>query len=258
MNLIHVFILGIIEGITEFLPISSTAHLIITSRFLNISQTEFQKFFEVFIQSGAILAVVFIYMQYLVKKPNLIKSLTISFIPTAVIGLLFHKIIKRYFFDSLQLIEVALFSVGVLFIIFELLVKKNKIQLTKSISQIAPSQALMTGLIQAIAVIPGVSRSGAVMIGMMGMGFKRDESALYSFLLAMPTIFAAGALDFYRSRDALLSDLGNLRYLLLGFLTSFIFAYISVKWLIGFLKRHTLIGFGIYRILISLFIFYML
>lgn len=252
MNLIHVLILGLVEGITEFLPISSTAHLIITSKLLNIPQTEFQKFFEVFIQSGAILAVVFIYIQYLLKNKKLIKNIIISFIPTAVVGFLLHRVIKNYFFNSLRLIEMAMFGVGLLFIVFEFLVKKKKIVLKKSIGQLTIFQAASVGLAQALAVVPGVSRAGAVMLAMMGLGYKRDESAVYSFLLAMPTIFAASAFDLYQSKEILFSSANNISILAFGFLISFVFAYISVKWLINYLRKNSLIGFGVYRVLISL------
>jgi undecaprenyl-diphosphatase len=256
MNLINPFLLGFVEGITEFLPVSSTAHLIILSKLLNIPQTEFQKFFEVFIQSGAILSVVFMYIQYIRKNPRIIKNVFISFIPTAIIGFLLHKIIKHYFFDSLRLIEVAMFSVGVLFIFFEMLVKNKKLILNKSIGQLNIFQAILIGLVQSFAVIPGVSRAGAVMLGMMILGYKRDESAVYSFLLAIPTIFAAGAYDLYKSKDILISNSNNVWILVFGFLISFIFAFISVKWLINFLKTNTLFGFGIYRILTSFILFF--
>jgi len=255
MNLISVLLLGIVEGITEFLPISSTAHLIITSRLLNIPQSEFLKFFEVFIQSGAILAVIFIYIQYLLKNKNLIRNIIISFIPTAVVGFLLHKVIKNYFFDSLQLIKVTMFSVGVIFIIFELLVKNKKIILKKSIDKLTILQAIVIGMIQSLAVVPGVSRAGAVMLAMMALGYKRDESAVYSFLLAVPTIFAASIFDLYQSKEMLLSNLRNLWILTFGFFISFLFAYLSVKWLINYLKKNSLIGFGIYRIIIVLLLF---
>ncbi len=252
MNLIHVVILGLVEGITEFLPISSTAHLIITSKLLNISQTDFQKFFEVFIQSGAILAVVLIYIQYIRKNPKVIKSIFISFVPTAVIGFFLHKVIKMVFFESFSLIIGSLFFVGLLFIVFEVLVKSNKIKLTKSINQLNIYQAIIIGIVQSLAVIPGVSRAGAVMLGMMILDYKREDSAVYSFLLAVPTILAAGVFDVYQSREIIFSSFDNLWVLVIGFLVSFLFAYLSVKWLINYLKKNTLIGFGVYRVLISL------
>lgn len=255
MDLISVFILGLVEGITEFLPISSTAHLIIASKILNIPQTDFQKFFEVFIQSGAILAVAFIYIQYIWKNPKVLKNILISFMPTAIVGFLLHKIIKTVFFESFNLIIGSLFFVGLLFIVFELLIKGKKVKLTKSINQLSPIQAIFTGIVQSLAVIPGVSRSGAVMLGMMFMGFKRDESAIYSFLLAVPTIMAASLFDLYQSKDLLLKNLNNINILLFGFIISFVFAYISVKWLIGYLKRNTLVYFGLYRMVLALSLF---
>lgn len=255
MNLVQVLILGLVEGITEFLPVSSTAHLIITSKFLNIPQTDFLKFFEVFIQSGAILAVIFLYFKYLLKNPRLIKNIVISFLPTAVVGFFSHRIIKDIFFESFNLIVGSLFFVGLLFIVFELLVRNKKIKLEKSINQLNIYQAVMIGLVQSLAVVPGVSRAGAVMLGMMVLGYKRDESAVYSFLLAVPTILAAGLFDLYKSKEILLSSQNNIWVLAFGFITSFIFAYLSIKWLINFLKNNTLMIFGIYRITIALLLF---
>ena len=255
MNLFKALILGIVEGITEFLPISSTAHLIIASKLLNISQTEFQNFFEVFIQSGAILAVVFIYIQYILKNPKIIKSVLISFIPTAIVGFLLHKVIKNIFFESFYLIIGSLFSVGLLFIVFEYLVKNKRIVLKKSIIQLTIFDAVVIGMVQSLSVVPGVSRAGAVMLGMMAFGYKREESAVYSFLLAVPTIFAAGAFDLYQSRKIIFSSLDNIWILIFGFWISFIFAYISIKWLINYLKKNSLVVFGIYRIIISLLLF---
>jgi len=255
MNLFKALILGIVEGITEFLPISSTAHLIIASKLLNISQTEFQKFFEVFIQSGAILAVVFIYIQYILKNPKIIKSVLISFIPTVIVGFLLHKVIKNIFFESFYLIIGSLFSVGLLFIVFEYLVKNKRIVLKKSIIQLTIFDAVVIGMVQSLSVVPGVSRAGAVMLGMMAFGYKREESAVYSFLLAVPTIFAAGAFDLYQSRKIIFSSLDNIWILIFGFWISFIFAYISIKWLINYLKKNSLVVFGIYRIIISLLLF---
>jgi len=251
MDLFKALILGIVEGITEFLPISSTAHLIITSKLLNISQTEFQKFFEVFIQSGAILAVVFIYIQYIRKNPMVMKNVLISFIPTAIVGFFLHKIIKTVFFESFYLIIGSLFFIGFLFIVFEYLVKNKRIVLKKSIIQLTIFDAVVVGVVQSLAVVPGVSRAGAVMLGMMVLGYKRGESAVYSFLLAVPTIFAAGVFDLYQSRKIIFSSLDNVWILIFGFLVSFVFAYVSVKWLINYLKKNTLVGFGIYRVLIS-------
>ena len=156
MNLFNAVILGLIEGITEFLPISSTAHLIISSKLLNIPQTEFQKFFEVFIQSGAILAVIFIYWKIILKTKSLLINIILSFIPTAVVGLLLHKVIKGVFFESFTLIAFSLFIVGLFFIIFEFLLKKGIVKTDKKMIQMTIIQALIIGVGQSLAVVPGV------------------------------------------------------------------------------------------------------
>ena len=167
MNLFNALVLGVVEGITEFLPISSTAHLIITSKLLNIPATEFQKFFEVFIQSGAILAVVFVYWKIILKNRNFLLNIILSFIPTAIVGLLLHKIIKNVFFESFTLIAASLFVIGLLFIIYEFLLNKKIVKTDKKIIQMTVLQALLIGVGQSLAVVPGVSRAGAVILVMM-------------------------------------------------------------------------------------------
>jgi undecaprenyl-diphosphatase len=254
MNLIHSFILGIVEGITEFLPISSTAHLIIASKLLHISQTEFQTFFEIFIQSGAILAVVFLYFSYVFKHKELWGKIIASFIPTAIVGLVLEKIIKRVFFNSMPLITGSMFLVGLLFIIFEYLVKNKKIKLEKSIGKMSYAEAFIVGLGQSLAVVPGVSRAGIVILTMMGEGYKRDESAIYSFLLAVPTILAASGLEIIKTDFKVITNINNLLFLEVGFFVSLATAYLTVKWFIGFLQKNSLVGFGIYRILLAIII----
>lgn len=255
MDLLSSLILGTVEGITEFLPISSTAHLIIVSKYLNIPQTEFLKFFEVFIQSGAILAVVFMYFKYAIKNPEILKKVMVSFIPTAIVGFLLHKVIKEVFFESADLITGSLFFVGLVFILVEYLIKKKTILLNRSLKNMSWIDAALIGFGQSMAVVPGVSRAGIVMLTMMVKGYRRDESAIYSFLLAVPTILAASAYDLLKTDLALILDSNNLPFLLVGFLTSFVTAYVSVTWLIGFLKRKTLVGFGVYRVILSLTLF---
>ncbi|PJA55922.1 undecaprenyl-diphosphatase [Candidatus Roizmanbacteria bacterium CG_4_9_14_3_um_filter_33_18] len=257
MNIVNAFILGIVEGVTEFLPISSTAHLIITSKLLNIPSNEFQKFFEVFIQSGAILAVLVIYWKTIIKNRNLIINILLSFIPTAVVGLLLHKIIKTVFFESFTLISASLFVIGLFFIIFEFLLKKKIVKTDKKIIQMTIIQALLIGLGQSLAVVPGVSRAGAVILTMMIMGFNREESAMYSFVLAVPTLFAASAFDFIKTNPPLIFTGSNSLFLIIGTTTSFISALLAIKWFIKFLQNNTLTYFGVYRILLSFFTFLM-
>ncbi|MCL4364287.1 undecaprenyl-diphosphate phosphatase [Patescibacteria group bacterium] len=255
MNIINAFILGIVEGLTEFLPISSTAHLLIAGRFLHLSQTEFQTFFDIFIQSGAILAVVFLYFEYVINNKDLWFKVAVSFLPTAVVGLILEKIIKKYFFNSMPLIIGAMFLIGAFFIVFEYLVKNKKVNLKKSIRQMSYKEAFLIGVGQSLAVVPGVSRAGIVMLSMMGQQFKRDESAVYSFILAVPTILAASGLEVIKTNFSILTNKSNLLFLTIGFVVSFVTAYFAVKWFIGFLKTNTLTIFGVYRIGLSLVLF---
>lgn len=254
MNLINALILGLVEGVTEFLPISSTAHLIISSKFLNIPITEFQKFFEVFIQSGAILAVVFLYWKVIFKNQNLMMNIILSFIPTAIVGLFLHKIIKGIFFESFTLIATSLFVIGFAFLVFEYLLKRKIIKTDKKIIQMTIVQALMIGLAQSIAVVPGVSRAGAVILTMMLLGFDREESALYSFVLAVPTLFAASAFDFIKTDPQLIFSGNNPIFLLIGLITAFLSALLAIKWFIKFLQKNSLSYFGVYRIGLALII----
>lgn len=258
MNILNALILGIVEGITEFLPISSTAHLIITSKFLHISQSEFQTFFEIFIQSGAILSVVFLYFSYVLKHKELWGKIIVSFIPTAIVGLVLEKTIKKVFFNSMPLIIGSMFLVGLLFIIFEYLVKNKKIKLEKSIGKMSYVEAFIVGLGQSLSVVPGVSRAGIVMLTMMGEGYKRDESAIYSFLLAVPTILAASGLEIIKTDFKVITNINNLLFLAVGFFVSLATAYLTVKWFIGFLQKNSLVVFGVYRILLAIIILLMI
>lgn len=256
MNIIQAFFLGLVEGITEFLPISSTFHLIWTSKLLGIAQSDFLSFFEVFIQSGAILAVVVVYFKYILQHKKNIRNIILSFIPTAIVGLLLHKIIKTVFFNSDALMLGAFAFFGIVFIVVEYLIKKEKITLHKSILDIPISVAIIIGLGQSLAVLPGVSRAGAVMIVMMILGYKRKDSALYSFLLAVPTILAASAFDLIKMDFSLLSQGSNILYITIGFVVAFVSALIVIKWLIRFLQTNTLTSFGIYRLLLSSILFF--
>ncbi len=251
MSFFEIAVLSIVEGITEFLPVSSTAHLILTSKLLNLPQTPFLKLFEVLIQSGAILAVVMLYLKTLFKHKKLILNIFVSFLPTAIVGFVLYKAIKQTFFESYFLIAINLIVFGFVFLLIEKLVKEKKISLEKNLEDMDFSTAFFVGTAQALAVFPGVSRAGAVIIALMILGFKRKSAVEYSFLLAIPTIFAAGFFDLYKNIDLLTQSKGYLFDLLLGSLLSFIFAYISVKWFLRFLKKKTLVPFGIYRILIG-------
>jgi len=250
MNVFHAAVLGIIEGLTEFLPISSTAHMIMGARLMGLKQTEFLTFFEVFIQVGAITAVVFLYFKQFFNI-KLMKQLLFSFIPTAIIGFLLYKIIKTVFFESNILIAFSLIAIGIVFIIVE----RMKLKENKSITQMTLQTAVVIGLAQSLAVVPGVSRAGIVILAMMLLGFKRDESAQYSFMLALPTLAAAAFLDVIKMRSVKLSS-NEIEMVAVGTLVAFVVAYVSMKWFVNYLQKRKLTAFGFYRIgigIISLF-----
>lgn len=251
MTIIDAIILGIVEGLTEFLPVSSTAHLIWASKILGVPQSEFVKFFEVFIQSGAIMAIIVLYLKYLIKNKHQIKLLLLSFIPTGIVGLVLHQVIKEIFFETQPLIITVFFLMGIIFIAFEYLVKIGKIKPERQITQMSYAEALLIGLGQSMAVVPGVSRAGAVIITMMAFNFSRSESAVYSFLLAVPTILAAGIFDLFNT-NINLAHSNYLQVLIIGFVFSFISALIVVKWFVAFLKKRDLTVFGVYRIIATI------
>lgn len=250
--MLHTILLGIVEGITEFLPVSSTFHLIWTSTLLGISQTEFVKLFEVVIQGGAILAVVFIYWKEILSNFTLFKKLIASFIPTAVVGLVLYKIIKGVFFENTVAMTIVFIIVGIVFLIVEYLIRQGRIKIDRDIRALSMKQAVLVGLFQALAVMPGVSRAGAVMIGMMFMGTRRDEAAKYSFMLAIPTILAATALDLFEMRDVLFSNTSYLSLLFVGTVISFVAAIFVIRWLIKYLQTNSLVLFGWYRVIVGI------
>lgn len=256
MNILEAIILGVVEGITEFLPISSTAHLILTSKILGLHQTEFLKFFEVFIQSGAILAVILEYFYFIKKNKFLIKKIILSFLPTAFIALVFYKLIKNTFFENTLLIILTMIMVGFLFIVLELLIKRNFIRLNLSLEQLTNWQAILIGICQGLAIVPGVSRAGAVILAMMILGFNRKDSVLYSFLLAVPTIISAGFYDLLKTGINNSGISTNFIFLGLGFFVSFIAALLTIKWFINYLQKNNLILFGIYRIIFGLILLF--
>lgn len=255
MNLFNALILGIIEGVTEFLPISSTAHLIIAAKLLHIEQTQYQKFFEVFIQSGAIFAVIFLYSSYLVKHKSVIKKIAISFIPTGIIGFFLYEIIKNIFFESFPLILFTLVFIGVIFLFLEYAISRDHLKLSRHIEHMSMADALVIGLIQGLAVVPGVSRAGIVIIGMILLRYRREEAALYSFLLAVPTILVASTFDLYQSRELLVGYQQNVLVLSVGFFTAFITAMFTIRWLMKYLQRHSLSVFAFYRIAFAIILF---
>jgi undecaprenyl-diphosphatase len=247
MHFLQVIILSIVEGITEFLPISSTGHLILTGRLLGLGQTEFLKTFEIAIQFGAILSVVALYWRKLLIDFNVLKRVIVAFLPTAVLGLAFYKIIKHYFMASSAVVLWSLLIGGILLIVFELL-HKEKEDSHEDMATIPYGKAIIIGLFQSVAMVPGVSRSASTIVGGLILGLKRKTIVEFSFLLAVPTMLAATALDLMKNANQFSAD--QLTSLSVGFVVSFISALIGVKWLLSFIKNHTFIPFGVYRILL--------
>jgi len=243
--------LGLIEGLTEFLPVSSTFHLIFASKLIGAGEGEFTKLFNVFIQSGAILAVVILYWERLKKDPALVKKTLAAFIPTAILGVLAYKTIKEVFFESYAWMMGIFILVGLLFLVFEELVGRGHLQPHKPLSELTYRKAIIIGLVQSLAFLPGVSRAGAVLLAMMILGYRRDDAAAFSFLLAIPTIFSASAYDLFKTRELLLASGSQAPLLLVGFLSAFAVAYFAVKWFIRYLQNHTLRLFGVYRLLVG-------
>ncbi|MBP9670448.1 undecaprenyl-diphosphate phosphatase [Candidatus Woesebacteria bacterium] len=251
MNNLQAIILGIVEGLTEFLPVSSTFHLIFSAKLLGLESSEFLKLFDVFIQSGAIFALVFIYATTLLTNKKLFMNVVYAFIPTAIVGTVLYKVIKGIFFEADWLMLGVFILVGILFIFLEKYLKNHQITLAKNCDHLTPRDSLIIGTSQALSVVPGVSRAGSVIVAMMILGYKREEAAKFTFLLSLPTIFAASAMDLYQSRELLASMSGGWGLLATGSVISLIVAYLVVKWFTTYLAHHTLEIFGWYRLVLG-------
>ena len=251
MTLFHVIVLSLVEGISEFLPISSTGHLILTGTLLGISQTEFLSSFEIFIQLGAILGIVLLYGKPLfLKKKNLI-SLTAAFIPTAIVGFVLYKVIKHILLGNQWIVVVSLFIGGIIFILFDRLFHPKQEGLT-AIDKLSISRAGSIGLFQSLSIIPGISRSAATIIGGQLMGLSKKDALEFSFLLAVPTMAAATALDLIKSRAFTFTP-EQWSYMGIGFLLSCVTAMVVVRLFVQFIQKSNIFfWFGIYRIVIAL------
>jgi len=249
MSIFDSIILGIIEGFTEFLPISSTGHLIVASHFLGIDQTEITKAYEVIIQFAAILAVVFNYKdKFTIKKIDLWTKVFLAFIPIGAVGFVFSHQIKELF--SINVVAIMFIIGGVIFLIVEKFFIKEEKQLIDDVEKVTIKQALIIGFAQIFALIPGTSRAGSTIIGALLVGLNRKASAEFSFLLAFPVMSAVTAYDLLKHYKDF-SD-ANLMTLGVGFVISFFVAYLTIKLFMKFLDKFTFISFGIYRILFGI------
>jgi len=257
MDFSYAIILGVVEGITEFLPISSTGHLMLTARLLDLGQSEFLKSFEIIIQLGAILSVVALYWRELLVKWEIMKRVVVAFVPTGIIGLVLYKIVKAYLLGSETVVLWSMFLGGLFLLAFEYWYGK-KSPLTpllqsgenNKLENISYGQAAALGLFQSIAIIPGVSRSAATILGGLFMGISRKTIVEFSFLLAVPTMLAATLLDLFKSAGQF--SLSQWDFLAVGFFVSFVTALTSIKFLLNFIKKYSFIAFGAYRMAIAL------
>lgn len=255
MNFMDALIFGIVEGITEFLPISSTGHLMLTAEVMGFSQTDFLKSFEIAIQLGAILSVVVLYWKKFLVDFEVLKRVVAAFLPTAVLGFFLYKIFKKVLLNSPQVVLWALFIGGIFLIIFEWL-HRGKEAVDEDLENISYRKAFGIGIFQSLAMIPGVSRAAATIVGGLLLGLKRKTIVEFSFLLAVPTMLAATALDFLKSAHEF--SLGQMEFLLVGFVSSFAVALLSIKFLLHFIKNHTFIWFGVYRIAVALLFWFVI
>jgi undecaprenyl-diphosphatase len=255
MDNVQAVIFGIVEGVTEFLPISSTGHLMLTGHVMGLSQTSFLKSFEIIIQFGAILSVLVLYWRSFLLDREVLKRVVVAFIPTGILGLTLYKIIKRYLLASNSVVLWSLLLGGVFLIIFEL-IHREKDDTVEDLSKIPYGTAILIGLFQSIAMVPGVSRSASTIVGGLVLGLKRKTIVEFSFLLAVPTMLAATGLDLVKNLGQF--SMGQVQFLSIGFVVSFLAALGGVKYLLSYIKKHTFIPFGVYRIVLVIVFWYVM
>lgn len=254
MSYLQTIILSIIEGLTEFLPISSTGHLILAQKLLGVQTTEFTKSFDIIIQLSAILAIVILYWPKIIRAKKLWWQVSLAFIPTGIIGLTLYRLIKGFLLDNLLITVSALFFGGLILLLIDRLpaLKNN----SGSISDLGPSQLLSLGLFQSLSIVPGVSRSAASIVGGLVGGLSRSEAVEFSFLLAVPTMATATGYDLLKT--GLSFSAHEITLLLLGSVFSFLSAFLAVKTFISFVSKHNFTLFALYRILLAVIIWFFL
>ena len=254
--LVKAAIMGVVEGLTEFLPISSTGHLILAGALLGFDD-EKAKVFDIAIQTGAILAVIIVYWKKIRdtvaalptsrQAQRFTVNVLIAFIPAVILGLLFGKAIKAHLFTPV--VVASTFILGGFIILWAEKRPQSEARI-QNLDSMTPLDALKVGLVQCLAMIPGTSRSGATIIGGMLLGLSRRAATDFSFFLAIPTLIGAGAYSLYKER-ALLS-MADLPLFGVGLLFSFVSAWICVRWLLGYISTHNFVPFAWYRIAFGL------
>lgn len=254
MNLIQAIILAIIEGITEFLPVSSTGHMIIGSSLMGIASEPFVKVFTVAIQFGAILSVVVLYWRRFLQNFSFYVKLLVAFLPAVVFGLLFKKQIDALL-ENIVVVAIALILGGILFLLLDGFFARQSGKNT-SIDDVSLPKALKIGFFQVIAMVPGVSRSAATIIGGLTQGLSPVTAAEFSFFLAVPTMFAAtckSLLDFFKDEGGSFTS-QEITLLAVGNVVAFVVAMVAIKSFIGYLTKHGFRIFGYYRIIAGVII----
>lgn len=248
MTWFEAFILALIEGLTEFLPVSSTGHMIIGSSVMGIASDDFTKLFTVAIQFGAILSVVVIYFRDFLKTWSFYAKLFVAFIPTAIVGLFAKKYIDALL-ENVWVVAFSLIIGGIILLFIDKLFARNERVGKKEPSY---SNGIVIGIFQCIAMIPGVSRSAATIIGGLSQGLTRKAAAEFSFFLAVPTMFAAtvkSLYDVYKENPTVIFD--NIPILIFGNVVAFVVAILAIKLFIGILTKHGFKVFGYYRIVLG-------
>ncbi len=251
MTLLSVAILSLVEGLTEFLPVSSTGHLILAAQLLHLPQTDVQKSFEIAIQLGAILAVVVLYARTLLRDRRSMLLTLVAFVPTGIIGFALHGIVKSMLLGNVRVVLASLFLGGIVLLVFEK-VRPARSTVTR-VSQMSYMQAFIVGVCQSVAIIPGVSRSAATIVGGEFLGISRAAIVEFSFLLAIPTMAAATGYDLLKSASSFSGS--DWQMLGIGGVLTFLFALVAVKWFVEYLKKHSFAVFGWYRILLAIAFF---
>jgi undecaprenyl-diphosphatase len=252
MNLFQTLILSVVEGLTEFIPVSSTGHMILAANLLHIADTEFVKSFEIIIQLGAILAVTILYFRKLIKNRDLWLKLITAFLPTAIIGFTLYKVVKNILLGNPLIVVISLFIGGVILILIDKFYRDK----TEILSNLTYKQVFIIGIFQSLSIIPGVSRSAATIIGGLIVGLNRNESVEFSFLLAIPTMIAATSLDLIKT--AYNFSTPQYELLAIGLGVSFVTGLIAIRSFIGYVKKRKFVAFGIYRIVLSLIYYFLI
>ena len=248
MNFFQAIIIAIIEGITEFLPISSTGHMILASSIMHIQDDAFVKTFEISIQLGAILAIVIMYIKRFLQSIKIYFKLGFAFLPTAIVGLAAYDFIKGYLFNS-TVVAISLIVGGIILILIDKMVVNQKSQ-TEDLQDISYKRAFTIGLIQCFSMIPGVSRAAATIIGGVFNGLNKKQAMEFSFLLAVPTMFAASGYDLLKTPISFSGT--EIQLLIAGLVIAFITAWFAVKVFLKLVENYGFKYFGYYRILIGI------